>query len=561
MTDSTSHSTSRSPSPKPSCTTALESRRWKALNACNDPPTELESASVSAVLVQARNSLAKLREQMLPLLLVVCDTQSERRVCQSDEVWRRENITQLGVRLRGRSSFLDALFGKVVSVAEDISGGETILSPSRRIPPEVLQQIFVFAASSSQIPDHVSTSDGNPDYYIPDSLGARSLPWVLTFVCRRWRGAAIHCPTLWSHVHLKVHQYRYLEIPKSLALNLFLRRSGTSMLSVYIYSTVNISRHPVIATLLTTSERWRTLWLNLPFDAFSALSHIDHCLPELVSVAASMTGEARASGTPIATLLTAPKLTDLTLNRALFLRIPFDRITRLTTTGPNKEVCSLLGQCSTIESCRVRTSGGVRAHQPRREAFVKVLDVASGMNSSRSSVSDFFNHLALPYTIELSIHLGNAKDKERAIMTPFFLHDTVPELRTLRVFAHNGLPEDLDIVRMLRHTPHLTVLEIRIPVACFADTMVLILQYLSGEPIVFPMLRVLKVLPIDGRWNEWTKKMGDRFLSLLEFRRSFLDPRLAHVEVGTTCSVIKGLDGDFATRLESLLADKQLTLA
>ncbi|KAF9012882.1 hypothetical protein BDZ89DRAFT_475348 [Hymenopellis radicata] len=249
MSDPTAHRTSRSASPKAVCMTALESGRIKALNACNDPVTEVENISVLAFLAQAKKSLSKLRAQMRPVLLAVCDTQEELGACESDDVWQTENITTLRVRLRGRSSLLDTLFDEVISLSEAISGAEIVLSPARRIPSEVLQEIFLFAAVDSPLPVHPSTVGGDSDDHTCDSLSVRSLPWVITFVCRRWRGVATHCPTLWSHIRLQVHKYRNFAIPKSLALNLFLRRSGASLLSVYIHSIIDISEHPVLATV------------------------------------------------------------------------------------------------------------------------------------------------------------------------------------------------------------------------------------------------------------------------------------------------------------------------
>ncbi|KAJ7114029.1 hypothetical protein C8R44DRAFT_549326, partial [Mycena epipterygia] len=59
-----------------------------------------------------------------------------------------------------------------------------ILSPLRRIPPEVLGEIFVWT--------------------LPDALNAgrdlKDSPWLLTHISRRWRETVLSTPSLWSFI-------------------------------------------------------------------------------------------------------------------------------------------------------------------------------------------------------------------------------------------------------------------------------------------------------------------------------------------------------------------------
>ncbi|KAJ7871016.1 hypothetical protein B0H13DRAFT_1458000, partial [Mycena leptocephala] len=62
-----------------------------------------------------------------------------------------------------------------------------ILSPLRRVPPEVLAEIF-----SWTVPAVTNTS--NPD---PGKVDVAAGPWVLTYVSSLWRAVAVSNPLLW----------------------------------------------------------------------------------------------------------------------------------------------------------------------------------------------------------------------------------------------------------------------------------------------------------------------------------------------------------------------------
>ncbi|KAJ7113985.1 hypothetical protein C8R44DRAFT_560379, partial [Mycena epipterygia] len=71
------------------------------------------------------------------------------------------------------------------SLASYYTQNKGILSPLRRMPPEVLAEIF-----SWTLP------------WVHDAMGrwrfdAKSCPWVLTHICGRWRQVAISTPSLW----------------------------------------------------------------------------------------------------------------------------------------------------------------------------------------------------------------------------------------------------------------------------------------------------------------------------------------------------------------------------
>ncbi|KDQ27363.1 hypothetical protein PLEOSDRAFT_1026266, partial [Pleurotus ostreatus PC15] len=65
----------------------------------------------------------------------------------------------------------------------------TILAPIRRIPPEILAEIFV------------ATID---DTTLCDPLDYDEMPWLLGRVCHSWRMVTESTPKLWSRIRVEL---------------------------------------------------------------------------------------------------------------------------------------------------------------------------------------------------------------------------------------------------------------------------------------------------------------------------------------------------------------------
>ncbi|KAJ7208771.1 hypothetical protein B0H12DRAFT_993833, partial [Mycena haematopus] len=86
-----------------------------------------------------------------------------------------EEIMQLHSRLKQ----LEAERGRLSSYRAQSCA---ILSPLRRMPPEILGEIFSWTI---------------PKAFLP---GERYSPWFLTHISRRWRESAVLTSSLWSRV-------------------------------------------------------------------------------------------------------------------------------------------------------------------------------------------------------------------------------------------------------------------------------------------------------------------------------------------------------------------------
>ncbi|KAJ7137954.1 hypothetical protein C8R44DRAFT_607011, partial [Mycena epipterygia] len=85
-------------------------------------------------------------------------------------------------RLRERVKYLE---GERVSLSDHIAENNDILSPLRRMPPEVLGEIF-----SWTLPSINALRFGG--------FGVTDSPWVLTHISSRWRAVSLSTPSLWS---------------------------------------------------------------------------------------------------------------------------------------------------------------------------------------------------------------------------------------------------------------------------------------------------------------------------------------------------------------------------
>lgn len=218
------------------------------------------------------------------------------------------------------------------------------LSPLRRLPNELLREIFLFAVVDN-----------------PASLDARIGPWPISQVCGSWRSIVLSTPRLWSSIliHCPLKKvanspwsqfdteitYRDAKfIPKSSIpiLKTILTRSSVTLLDIVFDITIPSMMSQaalLIPSLTKVCRRWRSIHLKALhglvkyFD--QAKSNVDFLEELMIDVRCfSASDEARL----FETFLRAPKLRKVCLGRypRLKLRLPWPQITHFhhTLAGP-----------------------------------------------------------------------------------------------------------------------------------------------------------------------------------------------------------------------------------
>ena len=206
-----------------------------------------------------------------------------------------------------------------------------ILSPLRRLPPEILGEIFLTCK------DEASEN--------PQKILRRQPPSVLSQVCRSWRQVAINLPRLWDTFRVDYKPTTTFNplsdhpLPLSRVIDIWAHRSKPLPMNIAIHSNHQFSgsrsMHPSLVTSLRNlSHRIRKLDIqtglksvlepifSLPAAEFPALESLQLCATEF-----------GVWNSPITAFGASPKLRKVTLNirpaHPFRIFLPWPQITHL----------------------------------------------------------------------------------------------------------------------------------------------------------------------------------------------------------------------------------------
>ncbi|KAK0436279.1 hypothetical protein EV421DRAFT_1832874 [Armillaria borealis] len=332
----------------------------------NAPPTALERKSLKATISETPNRIAELDSLI------------------------HATTSLLGYLTKDRSQ----------AIANQ-ANAKKILSPSRRLPPEVLTKIFIRCWS-------FYGRSGPP-------LDPRAVPWKLTHVSKKWREVTIATPKLWSSICLNFVQDKFLRgshVHKAaFMLGTNLDRARPHDLNVIIEYKDDISTHPACAVLLPSVRYWKSLEVvsGLSCD----LGFLSPCRGFFDRLETAMVRGLHYGGSEaIDIFAVAPCLRSFTksLDAPFVLPanlvkfsddLPFDADTRATFHSlVNIETLSIL--------CSSYSSELPRIHLPR----LSQLELTVGLRNLGTALVTY-NHFELPFLTHLQ-------------MTLIFSHTKVP---------------------------------------------------------------------------------------------------------------------------------------
>ncbi|KAJ7758718.1 hypothetical protein B0H16DRAFT_1416183 [Mycena metata] len=171
-------------------------------------------------------------------------------------------------------TILDQLLFQRGSLARHVDRYKSIVAPIRRLPPELLIEIFDLCG-------HPSAADLN---LLPVSQ-----------VCSYWRRIAVGTPSLWSHLDLDVKLWRSSGLTSRTLLarlDSSLQRGGNVPLTLQ----VDLQRDDpydinIVKTLVKYAPRWRHLHFSGELESFAFLTSVTPDLPLLDSLSISDVGE------------------------------------------------------------------------------------------------------------------------------------------------------------------------------------------------------------------------------------------------------------------------------
>ncbi|KAF9018411.1 hypothetical protein BDZ89DRAFT_350718 [Hymenopellis radicata] len=164
----------------------------------------------------------------------------------------QDDTDNVDARLVELQSAANALIQERNRLVQYANGFKLLLSPIRRLPPELLMEIF----------QHACARHGWLHFF-----HRAHMHWVIPQVCRKWRTIALSCPPLWSSIVAVLRP----TFPPTSTLDAILHRSGTHPINIRVLVGDNHYDDPhvrdLIAPIRAHSSRWRSLRATLPYFA------------------------------------------------------------------------------------------------------------------------------------------------------------------------------------------------------------------------------------------------------------------------------------------------------
>lgn len=181
-----------------------------------------------------------------------------------------------------------------------------------RLPTEILHEICSLTTTVSA---EVS------------ELASDRAPWIMGHVCGRWRAAVLSYSIIWCSILIRREHPPPIEL-----LDRQLLLSNNLPLTIQFYQSDSNRCLGLFEALVACSSRWRRLSLTLLQEAspfLEALECVKGRVPILQKIA--LEGWATTTGNPFA-FEVAPELQDVTLRFRPVPIIPWQQLTRLSTT-------------------------------------------------------------------------------------------------------------------------------------------------------------------------------------------------------------------------------------
>ncbi|KAJ6606191.1 hypothetical protein DFH09DRAFT_1269246 [Mycena vulgaris] len=262
------------------------------------------------------------------------------------------------------------------------------LSPIRKLPPEILQTIFLACRGPE-----------------PDVIPAAGQ------VCRYWRDVIVASPKLWSIISVGRTRYTFSTKYHELA-SLFLDRSATQPLCISIRNPADTR---LVELLARHVDRWQTLRLSttsMSFYTSLGLDTLDLGMLEKLEITGANT-IAPSDADSVTISRNAPKLRDVVLKNPLKLwNLPWSQLTRIqydvhaAADGVRIfQLCPQLVECSLDRLKEVPAENFNPVVFPSRHLrFLRLaVDTTTPTHPPESLLKTFFTHLTTPNLASLEL--------------------------------------------------------------------------------------------------------------------------------------------------------------
>jgi hypothetical protein len=429
---------------------------------------------------------------------------------------------------------LDGLRRKREPFLKFIAEQNTILAPIRRLPVEILIEVFMLCI----------------DYSV-SSFSPRHSPLLVAQVCRGWRQVAISAQKLWTSI--TVTYYR----PSSAQAKLWMSRASSSPLTIRLDSVYPQPGYiekiqPVIAVLVQHCDQWRHLELSIHHTMVPCLSSIKQRLPWLESLQIQRPTSFRK----LDIFEVAPRLRNLSLG-PLFsptgLKVPWHQLTDLTIhISTIAECLKTLQLVPNVVTCTVYNESSISEHSILPENIsILTFPHLRFFSILRIRPDEIFKYFQLPIIHTLHVVYQDRRTWGMSKCVKWFSRQPFMSLlscssHTLRKLVIDRLDEFEDsahIAHCLRAIPSLEELRLQGPGKRWVteDFLRLLTRHANIEVLV-PGLEVLEIrdhcIPchhctsmIESRWRVGDDDDARARLKRLRFEISWIGQWLADAEI------------------------------
>ncbi|KAJ7656026.1 hypothetical protein DFH06DRAFT_1473762 [Mycena polygramma] len=404
--------------------------------------------------------------------------------------------------LDGRIGILKAAMERLTSERDNLAGQveqcRHVLSPIRRVPPELICEIF-----SWTLPCTRSVADSTVTH----------APWYLGHISRPWRETALGFPSLWTSISIfHARKYPHEKVSPLAMVETQLIRSSNAPLGVDITWLVEIPSDaiPLLEAILSHSNRWESFRLCAE-DSRTFLELLRPAkgnLLQLCTLEIIVRGGQDESSEALDIFTIAPRLREVLLttpscgNYSPLVLLPTEHLTRYRAVGTAGWFLGVLREAPNLVESALGFIGqmAVVGDAPLTIPNLRRLYVEQG---------GFLAHLTTPALEYLSC---DAED----LMLPFFRR-SCRHLTTLVLTEAHSLP-GADVAALLQNTPSLKDLVLHAYDFEADNNYILSALTVSGSPEdICPNLLFLG-------YGGWTDPDGFSSTAFLAMIRSRLQP-------------------------------------
>ena len=312
----------------------------------------------------------------------------------------------------------------------------TLLSPVRRIPPELLGEIFRYCL---------------PQNYCEE--GSHKAVMLPSHICKHWRDVALSTQTMWTNIFLHVTDKTFES--RAALVTTWFSRSGGSPLSFTLKGQQNVG--PIMTFLLQHCSRWQNIDLNVPFEIIRCLEATEGHFERLETVQI----HAMHAATPYSIediFGLAPRLRKVSLDGSLILggfSGSWAQLAELNagyTSYTIGQCLALLQYMWNLQTLRINVHGGVV--EGHRHFVISHLLVSLHV---RAEGADYmlFDCITLPRLRDLSVDEIDSEWPQSQFIS--FLERSSPPLQSFSfgIPYRTGDVWDDNVIQILQHIPSL----------------------------------------------------------------------------------------------------------